>query len=67
MSKRFLVFHGESYYPEGGWKDFAIGFDTEAEALNYVIEDQKNPKTYSERWHQIVDLEKQEIIKELWA
>lgn len=34
--KRFLLFAGFNYYPEGGWSDFRGSFDTAEEAaLHY--------------------------------
>lgn len=33
MLKRYLLFAGLSYYPKGGWGDFAGSFDTLTEAL----------------------------------
>lgn len=31
--KRYLVFAGDVYYPEGGWKDFQGSYDTREEAF----------------------------------
>ncbi len=34
--KRFLVFAGDAYYPEGGMYDFQEDFDTLEEARSFV-------------------------------
>ncbi len=36
MEKRFLLFAGDTYYPQGGWRDFIKSFDTYAEADNHL-------------------------------
>jgi len=36
--KRFLVFAGDSYYPEGGMHDFQEDFDTLEEARSFEAE-----------------------------
>lgn len=33
---KYIVFAGDAYYPQGGWKDWAAEFDTEAEAVAYA-------------------------------
>lgn len=35
--KRYLVFKFNTYYPEGGWSDFAASFDTFDEALEFLV------------------------------
>lgn len=35
--KRYLAFSGEQYYPSGGMEDFKRDFDTEEEAMVYVL------------------------------
>ena len=32
--KRFLAFHGDQYYPSGGWDDFAGDFDSKKDAVD---------------------------------
>lgn len=51
LTKRFLVFAGFSYYPNGGWDDFKQACNTLEEAYT-VGREQK--KTYD--WVNIVDL-----------
>lgn len=34
--KRFLLFVFDSYYPAGGWNDFAGSFDSQYDALKHV-------------------------------
>lgn len=36
--KRFIVFSGLQYYPEGGMSDFDDSFDTLDEAKNFLLE-----------------------------
>jgi hypothetical protein len=47
--KRFVLFAGHNYYPNGGWDDFQGSFDTleDAESFNQTIS--------SDWWH-IIDL-----------
>lgn len=35
--KRFVVFHGAKYYPNGGWEDFLGSTDTRQEALELLL------------------------------
>jgi len=57
--KRFLLFEGYHYYPQGGWGDFVKDFDTFEEA-------KQNINTTNDLWNQIVDLETGEI-EEVYA
>lgn len=54
--KRYLLFLFDSYYPSGGWNDFASSHDTIVEALQ---EDRSHWDHY-----QVVDKETGEIIQE---
>ena len=64
MTKRFLVFAGETYYPECGWYDFIKDFDTLEEAKEEIekFKDEKNEEYSGEcfDWAQVVDLENEE-------
>ncbi len=51
--KRFLLFDGDTYYPAGGWHDFAGSFDTLDEA-------QAEAKNRGADWFHIVDSTKVE-------
>jgi hypothetical protein len=31
--KRYLLFYGDTYYPDGGWGDYAGDFDSLAESI----------------------------------
>ena len=72
MAKRFLVFGGNGYYPDGGWQDFRYSFDD----LNHAIEFCKllyGTRVYHDDgpygkydWFQIADLEKSKIVKEIY-
>jgi len=53
--KRYLLFTGNDYYPDGGWGDFAGDFDT--------IEEIKYTEKYMvEDWYQIVDTETMLVV-----
>jgi len=60
--KRFLVFAGYNYYPDGGWDDFVEQYDSSEEAQESVTEHLNppfnNPK-YSPKhdWAHVVDTE----------
>lgn len=53
MSKRYLLFYGDAYYPAGGWGDFRGAFDTIEEAHAAYM---KAPGWKPDWWH-VVDLE----------
>jgi hypothetical protein len=54
--KRFALFCGEDYYPDGGWKDFRRTFDTVQEALAV------SRSVYE--WYHVVDLLTGKIVEE---
>lgn len=53
--KRYLLFAGDEYYPNRGWKDFKGDFDTEPEAFKQALRCDRD-------WYQIVDTETKQII-----
>ena len=53
--KRYLLFSGDFYYPEGGWMDFAASFSSLEEA-------KKVTKAIPDDWFQIVDTHIMEVI-----
>ena len=54
--KRYLVFSGHVYYPEGGWCDFQGSFDYLADAVRYA-------RGFKESmWYHIVDYHEQRIL-----
>lgn len=55
--KRYLLFTGYDYYPDGGWSDFKESFDSLEEA---IAASQKSP--YYCDWNQVVDTETMEIV-----
>lgn len=59
--KRFLVFAGEYYYPNEGWRDFRGDFDTIEEANHEAARLALDPDSLRGRtildWSQVVDLE----------
>lgn len=46
--KRFWLFFGDTYYPNGGMDDFRGDFDTEPEARAYLDEVVAKGRTYDE-------------------
>jgi hypothetical protein len=51
--KRFLLFAGSSFYPDGGMSDFVDSFDSVKEAILHVnVEDDLD----SVDWIQVVDI-----------
>jgi hypothetical protein len=57
--KRFIIFYGDHYYPNGGWHDFShdISFDTLQEA-------QARIGAHTRDWGHIVDLKLGSIVFE---
>lgn len=55
--KRYALFHGDQFYPLGGWEDLCASFDTVEEAR--AATDRLNPK-YT--WWHVVDIEAGEIV-----
>lgn len=56
MTKRYLLFAGEYYYPSGGFNDYKGSFDSIEEAISNVM-------SYHD-WYHIVDLDTLKIIKD---
>lgn len=61
MTKRYLLFAGETYYACGGWKDFKDSFDAEEAATRRGYELVNDPMTYYD-WYQVVDLLNNKIV-----
>lgn len=57
--KRYLVFHGEHYYPGGGWSDYLEQTD-DLEMAKFLA---KVATKYG-GWFQIVDTHTKEIINQ---
>ena len=55
MKKRFFLFSGEAYYPEGGWHDFIGSFETLEKAKEYAMEHRWD-------WAHVVDFMKKSIV-----
>jgi len=59
MKKRYWLFAGDCYYPQGGMDDFKGDFDTISEAKNFYVSGyEKNLHD----WGHILDTETSEII-----
>lgn len=54
--KRYLVFLFDSYYPDGGWGDFADSFDDLNESISFA-RDRRKPSSgdYQYDYYQVVD------------
>lgn len=57
--KRYLLFGGSTYYPEGGWADFRGAFDSIEEAVDYVL---TLSKYYREWWH-VIDTHTMKLVR----
>ena len=53
--KRFLLFCGENYYPNGGWADFKGDFDSLEEAFQGAFKSKSD-------WYHIVDAQDARLI-----
>lgn len=53
---RYLLFAGDSYYPQGGAFDFIKSFKTKAAALRYILGKTKQDQWNHDWWH-ILDTE----------
>ena len=58
--KRYWLFGGNSYYPNGGMGDFRGSFDSREEA----IEAGKAIKVSHSNWYHVFDSQENEIAKE---
>jgi hypothetical protein len=63
LTKRFLLFFGEIYYPDGGWQDFKGSFDACDIAMQFFHTKigEERPQYY---WTQIIDTQ---TWKPVWA
>ena len=61
--KRFLLFYGDHYYPEGGWKDYETSFDSKAEAREFM-EIQAKKHELSDVWFHVVNSERGTVVIE---
>lgn len=60
MSKQFLLFAGDDYYPEGGAEDFIGSYDRLDDAIKA-----HDPNEYlvAGGWANVFDLEEEKIVK----
>ena len=58
--KRYLAFMGEHYYPAGGMEDFVASFDSQDEAVDYIIK--RSGKDWMYTWAHIYDMELYKIV-----
>ena len=54
--KKYLVFIGGNFYPEGGWHDFVGDFDTLQDALVKVV-------LLKDDWFHIVDRDTMRMVE----
>lgn len=67
--KRFLLFYGNDYYPEGGANDILGSFDLIQGAVDYVVRiDSKRKKNdydlFEGTWAHVYDTTEQKIVWE---
>jgi hypothetical protein len=62
--KKFLLFGGYTYYPNGGWGDFINSFDTLEEAKEVIIKPAESFET-KEDWYHVVDSNNGQIIYQI--
>lgn len=55
--KRYFLFTGDSFYPDGGMKDFDNDFDDLQSAQDYV---HCSHRTF--QWHHVVDMTTGKIV-----
>lgn len=58
--KKYLLFAGDNYYPDGGWDDFLGAFDTPLEAAKAL-------QGHRCDWYQLVDTETFSVMGKDWA
>jgi hypothetical protein len=63
MAKRFMLFAGSTYYPEGGWKDYIGSFDSILEATERLVQSKTYGDMLSFDWYHIVDTQLLERVK----
>lgn len=56
INKRYLVFAGYKYYPEGGWSEFVMATDDPLEAIARAEETVNDENAKGERWSHVIDL-----------
>ena len=61
--RRYLVFCGTFYYPEGGWNDFYKDTDSLDEAIRYCEHYIKKEAPQGYGWCHIVDIYEGRIIR----
>lgn len=60
--KRFIVFGGECYYPQGGYSDYIDSFESKSEALKFI----KSKVDTKCEWYQIFDDDEKKILYMIW-
>lgn len=66
MCKRYALFAGMRYYPDGGWEDFKGLFETieDAQAFSRDSLNEKDEEFLVYDWGQIVDLLTEKVVFE---
>lgn len=65
MKKRYALFYGTRFYPEGGWDDFIGIYATVADAIGDFDDYTKNLDPEYELqdvWGQVVDLKNLKVV-----
>lgn len=65
--KRYWLFTGEEFYPEGGMLDFAASYDTLDDAKRagystFTISNMQGKELRSDSWFHVFDAEIQEVV-----
>lgn len=72
--KQYFLFCGSTYYPNGGYKDYVLPFETVKEAIDYAFKWAKTLKSPNEGivkskgdtwdWYHVADFQTGEILSE---
>lgn len=61
--KKYLLFAGSDYYPEGGMKDYRFSHDTIEECEYFFFNDKELLANFSDNWGQIVEYSSMKVVK----
>lgn len=63
--KRYLVFAGNAYYPDGGWQDYHSEHETELAAMDTAAIALSGSNGFE--WAHVVDSEARKMVLELYT
>jgi hypothetical protein len=64
MVKRFLLFAGETFYPQGGCDDYIFSVDKLSDAIKWIEENVRNGREYKYDWANVLDTQEEKICYE---